>query len=91
LNQSEKFLRKIDENKEEHESVMREEAQIKRRLREMSRDRGSIERGEKTGRIGRFNKEYVSGLARLSRLRQTHNDTPRELIAEEVKKWKERN
>ena len=90
LNQTEKFLRKIDQEREEHERVMRSEAQIKRRLRQMSRDRGSLERGGKTERIGRFNKEYVSSLAQLSRSRQTHNDTPRELIANEVKEWKTR-
>ena len=89
LKNTERFLANVNREKEKHERIMREEANIKRDLRHMSRERGKVERTGQKSKIGRFNVKFVSHLGRLGILRQTHADVPQEEIKSVVRKWKE--
>ena len=76
------------ETRDKHE---REDANLRRDLRRMSRDRGHLERSGNEQRIGKFNKDYVGKIARLSLLCQKHNvggGGSREEIKSMMKTWK---
>jgi hypothetical protein len=89
---TEKFMKKVDKERDEREKLLRENANIRRDLRNMGKDRGKLERGGDKGKIGRFNKDYVGKLSRLSIIRQRHNPEgeSRENIKKTVKTWKEK-
>lgn len=84
----EAFMQKLDEDMRERKVTDFRIARLRRDIRMMSRDRESVERSKNTKRIGLFNKLFISKLAELSRLMQTHGFTNRDEIAEMVRRAK---
>ena len=88
LKNAEEFMNKLDKDMRERKVTDFRMARIKRDLRLMSQDRMSVERSRDEKRISKFNKLFISKLAELSRLVQTHGFTSRDEVAEIVRKIK---
>jgi len=82
------FMEKLDKDMGERKVTDFRIARLKNDLRMMSRDRLSVERSKDVKRIGRFNQLFISKLAQLSTLVQTHGFTNRDDVAAMVRKIK---
>lgn len=88
MKNAEEFMNKLDNDMRERKVTDFRMARIRRDLRMMSQDRMSVERSKDEKRISNFNKLFISKLAELSRLVQTHGFTNRDEVAEIVRKIK---
>lgn len=84
----EEFMKKLDNDVRERKVTDFRMARLQNEIRIMSRDRMSVQRSGNTQRIERFNKSFISKLAELSKLLQTHGFSNRDEIATMVRKIK---
>ena len=84
----EAFMTKLDSDMGERKVTDFRIARLKNDLRMMSRNRLSVQRSKDEKRIGRFNQLFISKLAELSKLVQTHGFTNRDEVVEMVRKIK---
>lgn len=84
----EAFMQKLDSDMKARNVSDQRMARLRNELRIMSRDRMSIERSKDQRKIALFNNQFVSKLAELSKLVQTHGFTNRDEVATIVRKVK---
>lgn len=84
----EEFMKKLDNDVRERKVTDFRMARLQNEIRQMSRDRMSVQRSGNTQRIERFNNLFIFKLAELSKLLQTHGFSNRDEIATMVRKIK---
>lgn len=84
----EEFMKKLDNDVRERKVTDSRMARLQNEIRIMSRDRMSVQRSGNKQRIERFNNLFVSKLAELSKIMQTHGFTNRDEVARMVRKIK---
>ena len=84
----EEFMMKLDKEMRERKVTDFRMARLQNELRMMSKDRMSVQRSGNVKRIALFNRLFVSKLAELSKLMQTHGFTNRDDAANMVRQIK---
>lgn len=84
----EEFMDKLDKDMRERKVTDFRMARLQNELRTMSRDRMSVQRSGDTKRIAVFNRLFVSKIAELSTIMQTHGFTSRDESAQMVREIK---
>jgi len=88
MNDVEEFMKKLDNDMRERKVTDFRMAKLQNEIRSMSRDRMSVQRSGNTQRIERFNNLFISKLAELSRILQTHGFSNRDEVAKMVRRIK---
>ena len=84
----EAFMQKLDSDMKSRNVSDLRMARLRNELRAMARDRMSIERSKDQRKIALFNNQFISKIAELSKLVQTHGFTNRDEVATMVRKVK---
>lgn len=88
MNDVEEFMKKLDNDVRERKVTDFRMARLQNEIRQMSRDRMSVQRSGNKQRIERFNNSFISKLAELSTILQTHGFSNRDEVAKMVRKIK---
>lgn len=88
MNDVEEFMKKLDNDVRERKVTDFRMARLQNEIRQMSRDRMSVQRSGNKQRIERFNNLFISKLAELSTILQTHGFSNRDEVAKMVRKIK---